>query len=143
MAVHVSKQSLGKDGMRQVLATCENAVRQVEVYGQFDASVAAREATKALDSAEDIVAFFCANDLMAIAVSEVARERDAGLIVVGVDGTREGLAAVEEGRLDATVAFSPNDVAHVLLGTAREVLAGGRGPVGHTVLSRLVTRSHV
>jgi ABC-type sugar transport system substrate-binding protein len=136
-----SKQSVGRmDGARETLAACENVLRLTEVYGRFDESVAANAAAAALDADEDVAAFFCVNDLMALATSEVARKRSADIIVVGVDGTEEGLAAVADGRLDATVAFSPNDVAHVLLGAVRGVLNGGRGPVGHAVSSRLVAK---
>lgn len=75
-----------------------------------------------LQSNSDISAIFAQNDEMALGALEAIEA--AGLaediIVVGFDGTEDALAAIEEGRMDATVAQQPDEMGRIAMETAYE-----------------------
>ncbi len=86
-----------------------------------------------------------ANDTMALAAAaalERAGQR-AGLWIVGTDGTQAALRAVEEGRLDATVAVFPRMLARAGLELALRALEGQTLPARSAWPAQLVTRANV
>lgn len=151
-----SKQSLGRVGGASETLSQEPGIAVVEtISADFDRQRARELAAGLLARTPAVDAFFCANDLMALGVAEAVaswretsgRTEDAQAapspLVVGVDGTAEGLQAVAEGRLSATVAFSPARVAQVILEAVDQVLKGQRPLAGHRVSSELITRERV
>ncbi|OJF91600.1 D-ribose ABC transporter substrate-binding protein [Alkalibacterium sp. 20] len=80
-----------------------------------------------LQSNSDVEAVFAQNDEMALGAIEAIEA--AGLaedvIVIGFDGNDDALAAVEEGRLDATIAQQPDEMGRIAMETAYEYFEGG------------------
>lgn len=60
-----------------------------------------------LQGHKDIQAVFAQNDEMALGAIEAIKSSGRDIIVVGFDGTDDGLKAVKQGRLSATVAQQP------------------------------------
>ncbi|MGI5122362.1 substrate-binding domain-containing protein [Marinactinospora thermotolerans] len=89
--------------------------------------------TKALDVMQnmlqanpDIEGVFAANDEMALGAAKALGGR-AGeeVVIVGFDGTPEGLAAVEAGTLNATVAQQPRMLGEAAVGAALDAVESG------------------
>jgi dimethylamine corrinoid protein len=145
-----SKQSIGRCGGAAAVLAAEPGITIVaRVSGHFDRQRAREAALVVLADHPQTRALVCANDLMALGVAEAVRARPPAVensrqepLVVGVDGTPEAIRAVADGLLAATVAFSPTDVARVVLGSVRGVLDGGLPPQGYGVASHLYTGEH-
>lgn len=79
-----------------------------------------------LQASPDIQAVFAQNDEMALGAIEAIES--AGLSdtiqVVGFDGTEDGIEAVEEGRLSATVAQQPEEMGRLAMQAAFDYFAG-------------------
>lgn len=78
-----------------------------------------------LQSTKDIKAVFAQNDEMALGALEAleaAGKKD--VIVVGFDGNDDGIKAVEEGRLNATVAQQPEEMGKLSLQAAYDYFDG-------------------
>lgn len=79
-----------------------------------------------LQSKPDIQAVFAQNDEMALGAIEAIES--AGLTdsiqVVGFDGTEDGVKAVEDGRLSATVAQQPEEMGRLAMQAALDYFAG-------------------
>ena len=56
-----------------------------------------------LQANNDIQGVFAQNDEMALGAAEAMGNRE-GVVIVGFDGTEDGLKAIEEGRMTATIA---------------------------------------
>ena len=114
-------------------------------HADFDRSKAAALSRVMLDAEPDLKAFFCANDVMALGVVDAiqAYRAPSGICVVGVDLTPEGRAAIRQGLMAASVAFSPASAAKVVLGAAGRIRTGEKPEEGFTVTSTLVTRENI
>lgn len=78
-----------------------------------------------LQSTKDIKAVFAQNDEMALGALEALEavgKKD--VIVVGFDGNDDGIKAVEEGRLNATIAQQPEEMGKISLQAAYDYFAG-------------------
>lgn len=99
-------------------------------------------AQKIMSLEPELKAFFCANDTMALGVADALGQTkgESRVLVVGVDLIEETRQAILEGRVTASVFFSPAQVAEVVLGTAINLLGGGsqagHGPVPSVVVDR-------
>jgi ribose transport system substrate-binding protein len=81
----------------------------------------------------DLKAVFATNDQMALgAVEAVAARNSTGKVaVIGVDATREAVAAVQQGRLAADVAMHPEALGR---GTVEAAITAARGePVNRII----------
>lgn len=92
----------------------------------FDRTKACVIASQLLEEHPDINAFFCANDLMALGVSDAIKniKNDKMMLIVGVDGTKEARTAIKNNILSATIAFSTTQVAKLLLEIVVNLLKG-------------------
>ncbi|TGG92421.1 ribose ABC transporter substrate-binding protein RbsB [Natronospirillum operosum] len=73
----------------------------------------------------NIDAVFAQNDEMALgALRAIAASNQPNILVVGFDGTDDGIAAVEAGRMAATVAQQPYEIGAVAVETAVRYLNG-------------------
>jgi ABC-type sugar transport system substrate-binding protein len=88
-----------------------------------------------------IDAFFCANDLMALGVSDAVSDLKnvERPIIVGVDLIDEAKVAIQKGLLSASVAFSSKKVAAVVLEIAIACMDGLKAPPAPAVPSHLIT----
>ncbi|MBE9388260.1 D-ribose ABC transporter substrate-binding protein [Vagococcus salmoninarum] len=92
---------------------------------EFDRAKGLTVMENILQSTKDIKAVFAQNDEMAlgaIEALEAAGKKD--VIVVGFDGNDDGLKAVEEGRLTATIAQQPDEMGKIALQAAYDFFAG-------------------
>ena len=88
-------------------------------------------------------AVFAINDPSAIGCASAVGGmpgRAGGVAIVTVDGSREGIAAVKDGRLLATAAQSPGEIGRVAVGLAYDHLEGKPVAKDVKIAVRLVTR---
>ncbi|MHC5268982.1 D-ribose ABC transporter substrate-binding protein [Enterococcus sp. LJL98] len=71
----------------------------------------------------DIQAVFAQNDEMALGALEALGKKES-LVVVGFDGTEDGLKAIEAGRLSATIAQKPEEMGRLALQAAYDYFSG-------------------
>ena len=122
----------------------------IELVGResadFDRMKAKRIAEKIFREEPEIRAFFCVNDLMALGVAEVIRlfgRSDDEVIIVGVDFIQESMEAIKKGILNASVAFSTESVARVVLESVSKVLKGERISDDFRVKNKVVGRKNL
>jgi ribose transport system substrate-binding protein len=89
----------------------------------------------------DTKGVFCATDEMALGVVDAVEGLGmAGQVtIVGVDLVEEALDAILDGRLTASVAFSPQDVAAAAMDAVDRKLKGEAAVDDYTVPSRVFT----
>lgn len=140
-----SAQSIGRSaGAARAFESAPGVRLACREQADFDRSKARAAAERVLEREPDVAAFFCANDVMALGVSEaIGRAGRAGAIVVGVDLTPESREAIRRGSMTASVAFSPASVARVVLDAVVRVMTGRELEKGYTVESTLVTVENV
>ena len=61
-----------------------------------------------LQANPDIQAIFAQNDEMALGAIEAAKSANKKVLIVGFDGTADGVKAVENGTMSATIAQQPD-----------------------------------
>jgi sugar/nucleoside kinase (ribokinase family)/ABC-type sugar transport system substrate-binding protein len=140
----------GRDDSAQSVGRCRGAMdalgskTAISVVrsrpADFDREKARRAAVEILAREPDIKAFFCANDTMALGVAHALEMagRLGKVVVVGVDLIEEAREAIRLGRVTASVAFSPADVARLVLMRAVSRLEGGVAAAVGEVRSVLV-----
>jgi ABC-type sugar transport system substrate-binding protein len=94
--------------------------------GNWDPTEAYNVATAILADMPSVRAIFAANDGMGLAAVQAIEDagRTGEVIVVSVDGVPEALDAVREGRLAATVAQYPDEMAYLAVENMIKVLEG-------------------
>jgi ABC-type sugar transport system substrate-binding protein len=105
----------------------ENGLRVVASQpANWDPEEAYAVATAILEEMPSVQAIFAANDGMGLAAVQAIEDagRAGEVIVVSVDGVPEALAAVREGRLAATVAQFPDEMAYLAVENMIKVLEG-------------------
>ncbi|PIQ45461.1 MAG: hypothetical protein COW04_07435 [Deltaproteobacteria bacterium CG12_big_fil_rev_8_21_14_0_65_43_10] len=143
-----SKQSIGRASGFEEEIKRKGVLRLVDrIYADFDATLAAKRTNLLLQRHTDpaLMGIFCVNDAMALSTALKVKEagKDQDIKVVGVDGIDEALAAIKEGWLSATVAFSPSEVAKGILDCASLLLRGEKVPSDINVPSRLVKKGDI
>ncbi len=98
-----------RDGAKSVFENTPNIELVTSQAGDWDRTVALNAATNIIQANPDIKAFYCANDVMALAVVEaaIAAGKKDQIIVVGTDFIEDAKVSIQDGLLDASVAFSP------------------------------------
>ena len=93
----------------------------------WDRNKALDVATNIISQYPDLIAFYCANDTMALGVQEAVE--NAGLadqiMVVGTDGIPDAFTSVAEGRMAATVAQDPAQIGVVCFNMLLEAVRNG------------------
>ena len=112
----------------------------------FDRIRAADVSIRLFEQYPDLSAVFCANDCMALGVSQTVQEMALchPVIIVGVDLIQEAVQAVQAGTMSASVTFSVLDVAKMLLDTAKKTL-NGQGPPSacFPIISQLIDKRSI
>ncbi len=98
-----------RDGAKSVFESAPNIELVTSQAGDWDRTVALNAATNIIQANPDIKGFYCANDVMALAVVEaaIAAGKKDDIIVVGTDFIEDAKVSIQEGLLDGSVAFSP------------------------------------
>lgn len=89
----------------------------------------------------DVQAVFAQNDEMALGAMralQIAGKRD--VLIVGFDGTNDGIKAVEAGRLGATIAQQPEEIGSIGIIMADKVLKGEKVEANVPVALKLITK---
>lgn len=77
-----------------------------------------------LTSKKDVQAVFAQNDEMALGALRAAMAAGKPIMIVGFDGTEEGIKAVKRGKLAATVAQQPALIGELGVATADKIIKG-------------------
>ncbi|WP_086348889.1 D-ribose ABC transporter substrate-binding protein [Candidatus Enterococcus clewellii] len=77
-----------------------------------------------LQAHSDVQGVFAQNDEMALGAAEAAQSKGKEFIIVGFDGTEDGLKAIKEGRMTATIAQQPEEMGRLALQAAYDHFAG-------------------
>lgn len=89
----------------------------------------------------DVQAVFAQNDEMALgALRALQTAGKTGVLVVGFDGTEDGIKAVNSGKMGATVAQRPDQIGVIGVQTADKVLKGEKVPAVIPVDLKLVAQ---
>lgn len=92
----------------------------------FDRAEALNVATNLLQANPDVSAIFAENDEMALgAIEALGGRAGEDVVVVGFDGTEDGLAAIESGTLHATIAQQPGELGALAVEQAHTIITGG------------------
>lgn len=93
--------------------------------GEFNRTRAFEITKDYLKEHPEINGVFAFNDLMALGVSDaMAVNKIKNLVIVGYDATEEGIKAVKEGRIDATITQSPYTIGKSGVESALKLLNG-------------------
>ncbi len=95
-----------------------------------------------LQAHRDLDTVFACNDLMALGALEAiaAAGRDGHIRVIGYDALDDARKAIAEGRMDASVAQSPEEMGRLAIETAVKAIRGEAVPAEQMVAITLVTR---
>lgn len=133
-------------GFREVLGRFPDVEILAVEDGGGTRAAAETAMNAALERHPDLDGVFAANDPMALgaiaAVDRAERPGRAAFIIVSVDGSPEGIAAVQAGRLHATSMQFPREIGRIAAQRAYEILAGNRVEQEIRVPVELVTREN-
>lgn len=98
-------------GFKEGIANYPNIKVVGEQTANFDRTEGLNVATNLLQAYPNVKAIFAENDEMALGAIEALGDR-AGkdVMVIGFDGTTDGLKAVKDGRMHATIAQQPGEL---------------------------------
>lgn len=88
----------------------------------------------------DVQAVFAQNDEMALGALRAVQASGKKVLIVGFDGTKDGIAAVKRGKLGATIAQQPDLIGALGVETADKVLKGQSVPKSIPVPLKIVTK---
>lgn len=88
----------------------------------------------------DVQAVFAQNDEMALGALRAVQASGKNVLVVGFDGTEDGIAAVNRGKLAATIAQQPDLIGALGVETADKVLKGEKVEKNIPVPLKVVTQ---
>jgi ribose transport system substrate-binding protein len=96
-----------------------------------------------LQAHPDVQAIFAQNDEMALgAVRALEGAKKTGVLVVGFDGTPDGIQAVKDGKMAATVAQQPQMIGQLGVQSAQSVIKGQQVESKIAVPLKLVTKDN-
>ena len=90
----------------------------------FDRSKGLTVAENMIQANAGIKAIFAHNDEMALGAISAAKSANKNIMIVGFDGTEDGMKAVEDGDLVATIAQQPDLIGSLGVVTADKILKG-------------------
>lgn len=113
--------------------------------GNWDSTVSLNVAQNILQANPDLKGFYCANDVMALAAAQAVEEagKTGEVLIVGTDFIAEGKTAIEEGRMAASVAFSPDIVGRLAVAATLKLLEGETVPDDLKVLNVVIDKDNV
>ena len=113
-------------GFEEGIAAYPNIKVAAKQTANFDRTEGLNVTTKLLQANPNIKAIFAENDEMALGAIEALGARAGEEVkVFGFDGTADGLAAVEDGKLEGTIAQQPDELGARAVEQAAAILDGG------------------
>ena len=106
----------------------------------FDRSKGLNVMENMLAANPDVQAVFAQNDEMALGALRAVQGAGKQVLIVGFDGTEEGIAAVNRGSLSATIAQQPELIGALAIETADKMLKGEQVPRSIAVPLKVVTK---
>lgn len=90
----------------------------------FDRSKGLTVAENMLQANPDIKAIFAQNDEMALGAVGAAKSANKQVMIIGFDGTADGMKAIEDGSMAATIAQQPDKMGEIGVDTAVKLAKG-------------------
>ena len=106
----------------------------------FDRTKGLNVTENLLQAHPDVKAIFAQNDEMALGAVKAVKAAGKDILVVGFDGTDEGVAAVKNGELAATVAQQAGKIGAIGVEIADKVLKGEKVEAYTPVTLKLITK---
>lgn len=112
-------------GFKDGIAKYPNIKVVAEQTANFDRTKGLDVATNLLQAHPDVKAIFAENDEMALgAIEALGARAGSDVVVVGFDGTSDGLAAVKDGKMYATIAQQPGELGAKAVEEASKLIKG-------------------
>ena len=120
----------------------------ITVVGQqtanFDRTQGMDVTTNLLQAHPNVVGIFAENDEMALgAIQALGSKAGTSVFVVGFDGSADGLTAIQNGTLAATIAQQPKELGKAAVDAAATLLAGGTPAATQPMPVVTVTKDNV
>lgn len=98
-----------RNGAKDTFEAAPNVEIVAIQAGDWDRRKALDATTNILQANQDLAGIYCANDVMALAAYEAiaAAGKEGQVLIVGTDFIEEAKEAIKDGRMAASVAFSP------------------------------------
>ena len=93
-----------------------------------------------LQANPNIKAIFAQNDEMALGAISAAKSAGKNILVVGFDGTEDGIKAVNSGDMVATIAQQPDQMGVIGVDTALKLVKGEKVEKSIPIDLKLVTK---
>lgn len=90
----------------------------------FDRTKGLTVAENILQANPDVKAFFAQNDEMALGAIGAAKSAGKDIVIVGFDGTDDGIKAIKDGTLAATIAQQPDKMGEMAIEAAAKIAKG-------------------
>jgi ABC-type sugar transport system substrate-binding protein len=115
------------------------------IAADYDRQRAKLAAADLIRGSQGVRAFFAVNDQMALGIADAVRAAGRGgqVVVIGMDGTQEALAAVSSGAMSATVAQYPYTMGQLAVEACLAAIRGKALPGNIAAPTQLVTRQNV
>lgn len=127
----------------------ENTILANEKYENVATLSASWQRDQAMNTTEDwlskypdLKAIICENDDMSMGALQAAEANERELVIIGVDGTSDAVAAVSEGRLSASVLQDAKGQANTVVDVAVKVAAGEDVAGRYKVPFQLITKDN-
>ncbi len=98
-----------------------------------------------LQTHPNIKALFCTNDMMALGAVEAiaAADKEGEIAVIGFDAIEEAREAIQQGRMEGSIAQFPDEMGRVAVESAVKVLKGETIPDTIPVKIELITKENI
>lgn len=131
------------NGFQQAIENFENITVAARQPANFDRTEALNVMTNVLQSHSDVEGVFAQNDEMALGAIEALGDRASDVPVVGFDGTPDGLEAVQQGTMHATIAQQPEKLGKRSVELAIQAARGEQIPGEVKIPVQAVTQDNI
>jgi ribose transport system substrate-binding protein len=126
-------------GFREAIAGSPGIKLVASQPANFDRTQGLNVMENILQAHPNIDAVFAANDEMALGAVKAIQAANRKISVVGFDGTRDGIAAVKDGSMYATIAQQPLLIGSLGVEEASNVINGHQVPASVPVPLKVIT----
>ncbi len=106
----------------------------------FDRAKGLTVAENILQAHDNVQAIFAQNDEMALGAYEATKSAGKNIIIVGFDGSQDGLKSVQNGQLSATVAQQPDLIGEKAIEASKQIANKQTIPAQIAVPLKLITK---